>query len=203
VAQAVGIVRVASIMNEFSRLSIKSVKPPVARSNPEHARPVFVNYPDIVVAQAIRIIGIVSVVDKSPIPSIESIKPSAISPNPEHARPVLVNRPDSIASQAIGILRIVPIHVKLVPIIFVQSIVGAKPHEAFAVLQNAGHRTARKPLFKRNSFKFNVVISGLSSHRRHIVGLPVLTGVSPPRGRSTPLCYGHLLGGHGHQQDHN
>ncbi len=53
------------------------------------------------------------------------------------------------------------IHGEAISIIFVQPILCPKPHKAFTVLKDAIHRTLREALFKRDMFKFYIILLGV------------------------------------------
>lgn len=67
--------------------------------------------------------------------------------NPEHSLFVFGNDIDNVIGQRRRIFRIVAVVGKAIPIVAAQSVVGANPDKAFAVLHDCHRRTLRHSLF--------------------------------------------------------
>jgi hypothetical protein len=122
-----------------------------------HDVPVFLGF----ISDVLEILGVVS--NKLPRTrsrcaiAIESIETPAVRSDPEHAGRVLEEGPDPVVTQAVRIVRVVLVHCETVPVILVESVVGAKPHEALAILEDAVHGTVRESVFNRDALETEAV----------------------------------------------
>jgi hypothetical protein len=60
-------------------------------------------------------------------------------------------------AQAVGIIGVVLVHGKAVAVVLVEPVFRAKPHKAFAVLEDAIHRAVREALFDRDTLELQVL----------------------------------------------
>ena len=73
---------------------------------------------------------------------VEPVQSSEASTDPENAVAIAVNYPDSVIAKAVRVAT--PIGLEIVPVIAVQTVVGAEPQESIAILHDA-----RDPALKR------------------------------------------------------
>ncbi len=106
-AQAVGIVRIVTVVNKVPSLAIVQVQP--ARcAYPEVARSIFDNERDGTLAQAARVRRIVPVTSENPSLRVKPVDPPIKVPDPEKARPIFIDLEDPIRSiYALDIIRVV------------------------------------------------------------------------------------------------
>ena len=67
---------------------------------------------------------------------IEAIEPAEVRPDPDKTSLVLEDDSDRVVGEAVGITGVVQIGLKAVPIVTIESTVGAKPEEPVVVLGN-------------------------------------------------------------------
>ena len=87
--------------------------------------------------------------------SVKAVDLSTDRPKPECTRSVFEQERDIIEGDGGGIERILPVDREIVSVESVQPIWGSKPHESFAVLEDAEHTVVRQPLFNREVPEFN------------------------------------------------
>ena len=74
IGQAVGVVRIATVLREAARGPVKSVQTAPPRTDPEDALPIFIDLIHIIITEAVRIVGIVLVGEKFLARSIELVE---------------------------------------------------------------------------------------------------------------------------------
>jgi len=78
---------------------------------------------------------------------MKSVETADAGGNPENSLLILMDRADNVAADTMGIIRVGPENGERMPVVTVQPIERAKPHEAMAVLQNSQYLVARKSIF--------------------------------------------------------
>jgi len=66
--------------------------------------------------------------------AMEPIETASIGSHPKCPSGIFKERPDLIVADTERIIRIVLVHGEAVTVVFIEPIVGSKPHETFAVL---------------------------------------------------------------------
>jgi hypothetical protein len=112
------------------------------------------------VPEFLRFVGdvlkiILVVTGELPGTTIEPVQTTTRS-NPENARRIFEERYDPVIVQTRRIVWIVLVNRNTIPIIFIQPIIRAKPHEALTVLENAVDCAVGESVFYRKVGEFGV-----------------------------------------------
>jgi hypothetical protein len=86
-------------------------------------------------------------------PAIVPVEAATIGSYPQVSSFILDQCSDFVVTEAVGALRIVSVHLETVPIIAIQALLRAEPHEPQAVLKNAMDRTLGQPMLDRDLHK--------------------------------------------------
>jgi hypothetical protein len=88
--------------------------------------------------------------------TVKSVETAAKRPYPQHASRVLEQRPNTVVAQAVEIIRVVLVCHETVAIVPIEPIVGAKPHETIAILQDAVHSAMGEPVLDGDAGKSQI-----------------------------------------------
>src|SRR6185437_1997735 len=86
-----------------------------------------------------------------PVIAHESAAPG---PDPEGSRTILDHRFYMVVGKAVAVTRIKPADGKLIPVVFIKPVLGADPHKAQMILQDAGHVALRNTIRSGETRKF-------------------------------------------------
>ena len=142
------------IMDKGFIFGIESIQAAAVGRNPENTRLLgkLVNGANVIVAQAVRILGIVPIIRKSLRGAIEFVQPAAVSANPQRAGAILIDGPNVIVAHRAGSL--LPESREFITIEAAQPVTCGKPEKPPAVLQDAPHEIAGKPIFDGQMLEF-------------------------------------------------
>ena len=68
---------------------------------------------------------------------VQAVEPSKVAADPKNAIPIFVDNSDRVIAEAVGVIRVVLVGLKTVPIVAIESSIGAEPNEAVVVLGDA------------------------------------------------------------------
>lgn len=149
VAQAVRVMRLVVVTNEFFRFGVERVQP-VGRADPQHAQGIAVKSVEAVIRKAEAIGGVVPVVREFAGFAIEFIESSSTRAEPQLALLIFRNCYHIVVRKAVRVAGIVPVAFEAVAVVTVQAVCRAQPYESFAVLKNCIDRALRQALLDRN-----------------------------------------------------
>ena len=65
---------------------------------------------------------------------VQAVESSKVTADPENAIPIFVDNSDCVIAEAVGVIRVVLVGFEKVPIVAIESSIGAESHEAVVVL---------------------------------------------------------------------
>src|SRR3990172_2112361 len=122
------------------------------------------NATDQIIAQAIRITIIVCIPYEIVIIPVVQVQPAAISADPKIVFAVFINSSDPIVAYTGAVINDIFINFKMCAIVSVQTMISAKPHKTFTILENIKNSALRKTFVQMS--EFDIGLLGMTAYRQ-------------------------------------
>ncbi len=128
---------VVQVMSKYSGGWIKLIEAACFGAKPQIAAVVACNTVDRIAANTVGVAGVVSVAGKTFTSRIEFVHPASVGGNPQVALIVLGQIHNKVGAEAARVVGVVLVYDEGVTVVAIKTVLGGKPHEALAVLQDS------------------------------------------------------------------